>query len=76
MVLSDLSAGQCAQIVNMHDLEPVMRKKLLNLGFLPKAQVQLLRLAPMGDPVVIRCANSSIALRKAVVSQIKVELLA
>jgi ferrous iron transport protein A len=75
MVLSDLSAGQSAQIVNMQAMEPAMRKKLLNLGFLPKAKVELLRLAPMGDPVVIRCANSSIALRKAIISKIKVELL-
>lgn len=75
MVLSDLSAGQSATIVNMHKMEPIMRKKLLNLGFLPKAKVELLRLAPMGDPVVIRCANSSIALRKVVVGQIQVELI-
>lgn len=75
MVLSDLSAGQTATIINMQKMEPVMRKKLLNLGFLPKAKVELLRLAPMGDPIVIRCANSSIALRKAVVGLINVELL-
>jgi len=74
MVLSDLKIGQTANIVNMHDMEPVMRKKLLNLGFLPKAKIQLLRLAPMGDPLAIRCANSSIALRKSLASQIKVEL--
>jgi ferrous iron transport protein A len=75
MVLSDLNAGQSAHIVNMHDMEPIMRKKLLNLGFLPKAKVDFLRLAPMGDPVVIRCASSSIALRKSIISKIKVELL-
>lgn len=75
MVLSELNAGQSAEIVNMHKMEPIMRKKLLNLGFLPKAKIELLRLAPMGDPIVIRCANSSIALRKAVVSNIQVELL-
>jgi Fe2+ transport system protein FeoA len=75
MVLSDLSAGQSATIVNMQQMEPVMRKKLLNLGFLPKAKVELLRFAPMGDPVVIRCANSSIALRKTVIRQIEVELI-
>ena len=73
MVLSELSAGQSAEIVSMHKMDSVMRKKLLNLGFLPKAKVELLRLAPLGDPVVVRCANSSIALRKTVVSHICVE---
>jgi len=75
MVLSDLGAGQSAQIVNMQGMEPVMRKKLLNLGFLPKARVELIRFAPMGDSVVIRCANSNIALRKAIINNINVELL-
>lgn len=76
MFLSELKVGQRANIVHMHDMDPVMRKKLLNLGFLPKAQIEMLRHAPMGDPVAIRCANSSIALRKSLVSKIKVELIA
>ncbi len=76
MVLSDLKVGQSASIINMQAMEPVMRKKLLNMGFLPKANVELLRIAPMGDPIAVRCANSSIALRKTLASQIKVELSA
>lgn len=73
MILSELKVGQTASIININAIEPVMRKKLLNLGFLPKAKVQLLRIAPLGDPIAIRCANSSIALRKSVAKQIIVE---
>ena len=73
MRLSDLKVGQSANIVNINAIEPVMRKKLLNLGFLPKAQIQLLRVAPLGDPMAIRCANSSIAVRKSIANQIVVE---
>ena len=73
MVLTELKLGQTASIVNINAIEPVMRKKLLNLGFLPKAKIQLLRVAPMGDPIAIRCANSSIALRKSIAKQIRVE---
>ena len=76
MLLSDLKVGQFANIVHMHDMEPVMRKKLLNMGFLPNAGVQLLRVAPMGDPIAVRCANSSIALRKNLAKQIQVEICA
>lgn len=75
MLLSEINVGQSAQIVDMHGMQSSMRKKLLNMGFLPKAKIEMLRLAPMGDPVMIRCANSSIALRKAIVSKISVELL-
>tara|TARA_R110001583_G_scaffold34784_3_gene116407 strand:- start:4509 stop:4733 length:225 start_codon:yes stop_codon:yes gene_type:complete len=73
MILSELKVGQIASIVNINAIEPVMRKKLLNLGFLPKAKIQLLRVAPLGDPIAIRCANSSVALRKSIVNQIVVE---
>lgn len=72
MMLTELKRGQTARIVNINAIEPVLRKKLLNLGFLPKAKIQLLRVAPMGDPIAIRCANSSIALRKCVVQKINV----
>ena len=73
MMLSSLKAGQKANIVNMKKMDSAMRKKLLNLGFLPNAQVELLHLAPMGDPIAIRCAHSSIALRKSVASLIEVK---
>lgn len=73
MMLSELKVGEIANIVNINSIEPVMRKKLLNLGFLPKAKIQLLRIAPLGDPIAVRCANSSIALRKSIAKQIIVE---
>ncbi|TEW54904.1 ferrous iron transport protein A [Psychromonas sp. RZ22] len=73
MLLSELKVGQIANIVNINAIEPIMRKKLLNLGFLPKAEIQLLRVAPLGDPIAIRCANSSIALRKSIAKKIVVE---
>jgi len=75
MVLSELKVGQSASIIHFNSIEPVMRKKLLNLGFLPKAKVELMRIAPLGDPLSIRCANSSIALRKSVANKINVECL-
>ena len=73
MILSELKVGEIASIVNINSIEPVMRKKLLNLGFLPKAKIQLLRIAPLGDPIAVRCANSSIALRKSIAKKIIVE---
>ncbi|WP_094751714.1 FeoA family protein [Psychromonas sp. CD1] len=74
MVLSDLKVGDSANIINMQNMEPSIRKKLLNLGFLPNAKVKLLRIAPLGDPLAIRCANSSIALRKALAQLIQIEI--
>lgn len=74
MTIADLTPGQTANIRNIDALDPALRKKLLNLGFLPKAKIELLRVAPLGDPLAIRCANSSIALRKQIANKIVVEL--
>jgi len=74
MRLTNLKVGEKATIVSMEKLEPAMRKKLLNLGFLPKAKIELLHFAPLGDPVAVRCANTSIALRKSLTNQISVEV--
>jgi len=73
MTLSELKVGQTAKILNINALDPAMRKKLLNLGFLPTAEIQLLRVAPLGDPIAVRCANSAIALRKNIANHIMVE---
>ncbi|KPU82053.1 iron transporter FeoA [Psychromonas sp. PRT-SC03] len=74
MVLSDLKVGDSAYIINMQNMDASIRKKLLNLGFLPNAKVELLCLAPLGDPLAIRCANSSIALRKSLAQLIQIEV--
>ncbi|MCK5818636.1 MAG: ferrous iron transport protein A [Psychromonas sp.] len=74
MLLTNLKVGEKATIVGMGEMDLAMRKKLLNLGFLPKAKIELLHFAPMGDPVAVRCANTSIALRKSLTNQINVEL--
>lgn len=73
MLLSELKVGETAKIVDLNAIEPSMRKKLFNLGLLPKATIKLLSVAPMGDPLAIRCLNSTIALRKNVAHQITVE---
>ncbi|CAM3875303.1 FeoA family protein [Mesobacillus thioparans] len=45
-------------------LEGVMRRRLLDLGFVPGAIVEVLRKSPLGDPIAFRVSSTSIALRK------------
>lgn len=41
-----------------------MRGRLLDLGFVPGAIVEVIRKSPLGDPVAYRVSSTSIALRK------------
>ncbi|AGH80657.1 ferrous iron transport protein A [Psychromonas sp. CNPT3] len=73
MFLSDLKVGDSAYIINMSNMDVAIRKKLLNLGFLPNAKVDLLCVAPLGDPLAVVCANNRIALRKSLAQFILVK---
>lgn len=62
--LGDLQLGERAKILGFNPGNFAYRQKLLALGLVPNAEVTLVRIAPMGDPIEIRIHNSSICLRK------------
>lgn len=45
-------------------INPVFRQKLMALGLLPGATFQLVRIAPLGDPLHIETRHVSLMLRK------------
>lgn len=52
-----------------------LRQKLLALGFLPGATIQVSAVAPLGDPLKILLRGHTISLRKGECKQIEVECL-
>lgn len=56
-------------------LEGVMRRRLLDLGFVPGAEVEVVRKSPLGDPIAFRVSQTTIALRKEESSKILGELI-
>ncbi|MCM3668978.1 ferrous iron transport protein A [Mesobacillus maritimus] len=46
------------------NIDGVMRRRLLDLGFVPGAIVEVIRKSPLGDPIAFRVSQTSIALRK------------
>ncbi|TES57694.1 ferrous iron transport protein A [Halalkalibacterium halodurans] len=57
------------------EIDGVMRRRLLDLGFVPGAIVEVLRKSPLGDPIAFRVSQTSIALRKEESSKIQGELI-
>ncbi len=52
----------------------VLLQKLLDMGFVKQAEIQIIREAPLYDPMELRIKNSTLALRKSEASLIEVEL--
>lgn len=61
--LSDLSPGQSAR-VSVINAQGMLRQRLLDLGILPDARIDLERVGLGGDPVWIRCQGAHLALRR------------
>ncbi|MDF1763537.1 MAG: FeoA family protein [Oleibacter sp.] len=75
LTLDQITIGQRARIVGFSDVETNFRRKLLALGMMPGAEVEVRRAAPMGDPIQIVLRGASISLRKQEASIIEVEAL-
>jgi len=74
IMLFEASKGNFIRITDLN-IEGVMRRRLLDLGFVPGAIVEVLRKSPLGDPIAFRVSQTSIALRKEESMKIEGELI-
>lgn len=72
--LNQISLGAAARIVSF-DNNNELQKKLLAMGLIPGSLVEVIRFAPLGDPMVLKVRGSSLSLRKAEADSIFVELV-
>lgn len=66
--------GNLIKITSLN-LDGVMRRRLLDLGFVTGALVEVVRKSPLGDPIAFRVSQTTIALRKEESSKIEGELM-
>ena len=59
-----------------HEISPAYRQKLLSLGMLPGSFFNIIRVAPMGDPVQIETRRTSLVVRRKDLDLLKLEMLA
>jgi ferrous iron transport protein A len=75
--LADLAPGSRATVVDLVDTDrPAVAKRLADLGFTVGTAVEVVRRAPLRDPVIYRVRDYEICLRRAQASCIQVEVTA
>lgn len=57
------------------EISPAWRQKLLSLGMLPGSYFNVVRVAPLGDPVHIETRRVNLVLRKKDLAFLKLEVL-
>jgi len=72
--LADVASGDCCVVVEIAS-EPVeLKSRLYALGVLPGSTLQVLRLAPMGDPMQVKVGGSSLSIRRSEAEIIAVDV--
>lgn len=71
--LTSLTAGQNGVVAELQ-LPSEVRARLLELGLTAGTPVQLLRFAPLGDPVEIKVRGSNLSLRRHEAEQVLVRV--
>ena len=70
--LTSVALGSTATVTEIK-LPPESRPRLMEMGLLVGTRVELVRFAPLGDPVEIRIRGYNLTLRKHEAEQILVE---
>jgi len=72
--LSALPLGQKARVIGF-DLPPEQRQRLLEMGLTVGAQCEVIRFAPLGDPIDIKVRGYHLSLRKKEAAGVRVARL-
>jgi ferrous iron transport protein A len=72
MQLSEVQPGQVVEVVAITG-QSAFRRRVMELGLVPGTRVELVRVAPLGDPVELLVRGASLSIRKAEARVIEVQ---
>lgn len=74
--LADIALGVRARVKCFANATPVAyRRHLLSMGLMPNVELEVLRVAPLGDPIEVRLRDYHLTLRREEARCIEVELI-
>lgn len=74
LTLDRLTPGQRGRIIALH-ADAMLTQRLMEMGMLEGDEVELIALAPLGDPLEVRLGDSRLSLRRAEAGRVEVQLL-
>jgi ferrous iron transport protein A len=73
LTLKEMSAGDQGRVQGFEEGGRAYRRKLLSMGLTPGVEFQVVRVAPLGDPVEVRVRGASVSLRRGEAEALRVE---
>lgn len=75
MPLAQLPKGYVAKVTHIETPDLKLKRRLMDMGITEGVQIQVKKIAPMGDPIDISLRGYELCLRKVDLSFIKVEVI-
>ena len=72
--LGKLIPGQKGKVVNLGEKGPA-RRRLMDMGITPGVEIEIVKVAPLGDPIEVNLRGYELSLRKSEAEKIKIEQL-
>jgi len=74
--LSDLRRGQKCVVLSLHNDSASLRRRLLDMGITRGVNIEIKKIAPLGDPVDISLRGYELCLRKIDMHGINIKVVA
>lgn len=71
--LAEMQPGEVGRICGFHSGDRAYRQKLLAMGLTPNTYFEVIRRAPLGDPIQIRVHAYFLSLRQSEAALLKIE---
>ena len=69
--LNELNIGDIGKVINLGEKGP-SRRRLMDMGITPGVEIEIVKVAPLGDPIEVNIRGYELTLRKEEAKQIKV----
>lgn len=73
--LSDLSKGQVAEVLGLHNNNSAIKRRLLDMGITKGVKISIKNIAPLGDPISISLRGYELCIRKHDMSEIDIKVV-
>ena len=73
--ISDLKVGQKSIVLKLNEENKVIIRHLLDMGITRGVEIEIKKIAPMGDPIDISLRDYELCIRKEDLSKIEVEVI-
>ncbi|EGV31268.1 FeoA family protein [Thiorhodococcus drewsii AZ1] len=73
MTLQEFTVGDTGRVLGFQAGGGAYRRKLLSMGITPGVTLEVMRVAPLGDPLEIRVRGTSVSLRRTEAAVLQME---